>query len=394
MDLSGTINIGVPVLSCSDSTATYRVPVHGLRSDALWYTVGARYVDMIDLRSDPAVLALLLPAMRSGRDMHIRGTVTDELLYQLQRGVQDILIHTIPGLTRIAITADEMTSPTASSGACVATGFSGGVDSFMTLRDYWLSDEVPKSLRLTHLLFNNVGSHYQSSREFIRRRLARVNRVARHVGIPLIAVDSNLTDFYGGWRFLETHPLRNASVGVLLQGSLRRWLYSMAHPYTSIQVRMSVGAPDTDALLLPMLSSPALDLRPVGGERGRVAKTLALADVEIAWSNLDVCTKLEYRRNCSTCAKCMRTQLTLEIGGVLDRFADSFDLDRYLRVRSAFIAKVIRSSEPFDRDIVQYARESRHRFSRAEVGRGQFLRVAKRIARDGSRFWSRVGRRG
>ena len=45
--------------------------------------------------------------------------------------------------------------------------------------------------------------------------------------------------------------------------------------------------------------------------------------------------------NCSACDKCLRTLLTLEVLGVLERYRAVFDLDVYARHRDRFIATVL-----------------------------------------------------
>ena len=53
----------------------------------------------------------------------------------------------------------------------------------------------------------------------------------------------------------------------------------------------------------------------------------------------------------------MRTLLTLEIAGLIDRYARVFDLDVYRRRRARFIGQVLQSRSPLMKEIVAFARE-------------------------------------
>lgn len=374
------VSIGAPQLESSARGTSHRVAIRcDFGPGNLWYSVASDHAHMLSTRADAALIALLVPAMRRGLDIVIEGPVTHELLHQVEHGYQELLVNSIPGLKRIAIRAHAREAAVPSEAAHVATGFSAGVDSFMTVQDYYLSEEVPAAYRLTHLLFNNVGSHYDASPGFIEQRLARVRAVAASVGLPVVAVDSNLRDYYRGWRFLDTHIPRNASVGFVLQSGLARWLYSVALPYGRQYVTADGVDHNTEPVAVSVLSTPSLTLRATGGEYTRVEKTLRIAQLPAAWSTLDVCTKLDYDRNCSTCTKCMRTLVTLDLAGLMDRFAPVFHLDRYARAKPKYLAMMVRSENPFEKEITAFARERGIRFASSDLARGQVQRVSARV---------------
>ena len=109
-------------------------------------------------RADWAAVALLMPAMRAGQDLHVGGVMTDVLLHQMNGDLQVLLGWLQPGCAQIRVSADD-TRPARAAPPAVAMGFSGGVDSFDALREYFLEPDVPDALRVTHLLNNNVGAH-------------------------------------------------------------------------------------------------------------------------------------------------------------------------------------------------------------------------------------------
>ena len=58
---------------------------------------------------------------------------------------------------------------------------------------------------------------------------------------------------------------------------------------------------------------------------------------------LNVCVDPSFEgRNCSVCFKCCRTLLTLELLGVADLYKETFDLEKFRRVRNRYVLKVLR----------------------------------------------------
>lgn len=339
------------------ATAEVRIPVTGLDGPPeLRYLLPAAASPMISGLLDGPLLALLLPAMAAGRDIEVQGEVSARLLYHLVGPYQRLLQAVIPTLHRIRIHAGRADRvPSRATG--VATGVSGGIDSFSVLADHHYGDPPP-GFRLTHLLYHNVGSHGRAGGDLFRRRAARMAPLAERLGLPLLVVDSNLDAFYGpGLGFMQTHTPRNASVPLLLQEGIGRYYYAASYHWRDSVVGPSPGMARSDPVALPMLSTERLECHAVGGEWTRVEKTIRVADLAESWRFLDVCTSADADGNCSVCAKCLRTLLTLDLASLLDRFADAFDLAAYRRHRSRHIARTLASDYPLDREIASFARE-------------------------------------
>ena len=104
-------------------------------SEPLWFSVAEDDEELLAERADHVAVALLLPAMRYGRDLRVGGVVTDSLLHRLNHDLQSLVRVVHPNYHAVAVTADE-TGPAGATPSGVATGFSGGVDSFATLTEY------------------------------------------------------------------------------------------------------------------------------------------------------------------------------------------------------------------------------------------------------------------
>lgn len=170
--------------------------VEGVRPDKLWFAVDSDYADWVSDSYDAVAVALLLPAMMAGRSLVLDGPVSARLYWSITSQVIPLLAQFFPATKRIEVIAAGNAPPT--RGNAVVTGFSAGVDSFNVVLDHHAVDSVPESLRLTHLLFNDVGSHGRRRKgDLVERRWDGVARAAATLSLPLIRTHSNVNAFYG-----------------------------------------------------------------------------------------------------------------------------------------------------------------------------------------------------
>ncbi|WP_233123341.1 hypothetical protein [Thioalkalivibrio versutus] len=337
-----------------DGWAIFETAVHHPRlPNSLYFRTLSRYSDHISAESDAPALALLIPAMALGEDIHLSTTVSEKLLRNLNGPVQTILLAIAPHLTHVKVIAKPEPRPPHHGDGLVATGFSSGVDSFCTLTQY-RPDNAPQGFGLSFLTYNNVGSQRLSnSKEFIER-YERLNEKASKEGFALVPIDSNMDDFFHKYKdidFAQTHSVRNSATALLLQKRTGRFLYSSAYPYSSTFVGKTCFIAHADPVLLPLLGTEAMEILPVGGELNRVQKTMTLEANSTAQKGLDVCVTNEKGENCSRCEKCLRTLLCLEITGNLQKFSESFDLNVYEKERIRYIAGTIRGRRTYDKEL-------------------------------------------
>jgi hypothetical protein len=88
-----------------------------------------------------------------------------------------------------------------------------------------------------------------------------------------------------------------------------------------------------------------------------VEKTRRLAKIPGANRWLNVCVAPSPDgKNCSTCKKCCRTLLTLEILGLLDDFKQVFSLDKWAGVRNRYLIWMLGDkNDPLFNEIKEYA---------------------------------------
>ena len=392
------MRIGPPRIDRDELGTVYRVEVESQAGPAeLWFRVRDEHADLISDRADAALLALVLPAMAAGEDLHVEGRVAARLHHQLSGPFQAVMRHVVPSLRPIRIHATDIDTP-GSRASGVATAFSGGVDSFAVLADHHY-DDPPPGFRLTHLVFANVGSNGPAGNLLFHRRYDRLAPAVARMGLPFVAVDSNLMAFYGAVSFKHSYTVRNAAVSFLLQRGIGRAYHAagtvLGGPPPQLPIK---DIAYFDPEILPMLSTEALDALWVGGESKRVEKTLRVAEIEDSYTVLDVCVRNDRPGNCSTCKKCVRTLLTLEIAGLLDRYAEIFDLDAFRRRRHWRVARILRTGYMNSLEIRELARERGYRFplrerliawSRLDALREWLIILGSRAARRGRRMLGR-----
>ena len=344
------------------------------RESSCFYSVPERFADFADTESSNCFLAgLLYPAMRYGEDIHVEGTVSARLLYNMNEYLIPMLSSCDARLKRISVSADSTSDAGCPGAAAAGTGFSGGIDSFATICRHIARTEPP-GFRLSHLFFFNVGAHgiprgpgdtEAIARKF-RARYAKLAPFPEEAGLPFVPVDSNIHEFHP-WGHLEVATLATVSAALFLQRGIRRYyLASAGHPYAQLWRYLGSGRrPDDIAylnpLILPWLSTETLDFVDDGTFMDRSQKTVLVADYEPASRYLNVCSSHDtLDTNCSVCPKCCRTLLTLELIGKTDAFRSVFDVEKFRReARRLYIAQTLvhAGDEMFYRHLVDLARE-------------------------------------
>ncbi|MFA0067231.1 hypothetical protein AB4344_05290 [Vibrio breoganii] len=62
----------------------------------LWYSVDECYEELLTDSLDPFLVALIIPAMSEGENIHLKGRVSKKLLFNSSRPLQEVLKVLIP----------------------------------------------------------------------------------------------------------------------------------------------------------------------------------------------------------------------------------------------------------------------------------------------------------
>lgn len=324
MDGRAKIRIHAPEVVVKDGCARLLAEVDvGNGLQPLWFEFDDCYAKWaVANRSDAFVLLLLEYALWSGKDIVCEQPVSERLLYQLNEN----LMAQAAAFTKefstaqvIAETAPEIV-PIVDG---VGTGLSCGVDSFYT---------VYKHLgcgwgQLTHLFFNNVGALTKDpklSREIFEQKGARFKKVADALGLPLIAINTNILDVLRECPDGVTQPgaIKNAACLFALKRGFRQYWVASGCATGEFHYYFD----DNDSYLPMITQSVTLDhlaVLPCGTEVRRIDKLRAIAGYDVVRTNLSVCAG----ENCGLCSKCTRTQFELYALGMLDGFSQVFDIE-------------------------------------------------------------------
>ena len=173
----------------------------------------------------------------------------------------------------------------------VATGFSGGIDSFAAVIQHF-ARETSEDHRITHFLFHNVGSHGEKdvngARTLFHQRYERVRPFAQEIGIPTIPVDSNLAYVFP-MDYVKTYSAVNPAVLLVLQKNFHRYYYASGYKYADCRVAPVKDIAYLDPLAVHLLSTESLDCVSTGCQMSRVEKTKLVATYEPSFRYLSVC---------------------------------------------------------------------------------------------------------
>jgi hypothetical protein len=260
-------------------------------------------------RADGFVAALILRAMTVGEDIEVRAPLSVRLARGLEEYQRVLTSWYGYRLTPVRIHAQlEPAAPV--PGGAVLTAFSGGVDSFYTLRALVAGQDPDERTRITHGLFvhgfdlplSNVAA-YEGARAGIIETLAGF-------GIGLIAGRSNVHSFLPrrDWGLFHGGALLGSALA--LGGGVSRFYVPASHTIGDLSPWGS------SPLLDPLLSTEALEIVHHGADVTRAQKTAAIGDWPPTFGRLRVCGSFP---NCCRCEKCVRTMVNLDLLGLLGR---------------------------------------------------------------------------
>lgn len=328
----------------------------------LWYTIPASFEKyLVSENLDAFLVGLLFLGLEKGKDISLKAPVSAKLLYSINHYLIPALCLANPELKEIKVIASELNEKNLNFGNAAATGLSCGVDSFATYYDH---RNETGSYKIEYFTFFNAGSHGsgdKKTRKIFKERLKKSKRFAAGVGKEIIPIDSNLSEILM-MKFQKTNTLRNASCALLLQKLFRNYYSASKNRFDFFKLH-SYDTQDYDSLILNMLSTESTTFFSAVANLTRLERTDFIADFEGTYNHLDICTsprnKKEEGVNCSKCKKCLRTALTFDLLGKLDRYKNVFDLEVYRKNRDNFIWYILstRNDNQINKDIYNLLKE-------------------------------------
>jgi len=313
-----------------------RIESKGL-DGVLWFSTPNEYGRFLCYeRGDAFLVALFLYAMRRGMDITVEAPVSERLYYMLTTHLMPTVTTIVPHfqLVRVYCPLDEGHLDSAGGvGSPV-----GGLDvHYLEARHGGL----PSKTQMTHLAFFNIGATGDFggdvTRDLFRRTAEAVLPCAEELGLPLITLDSNLSEILR-MGYVATYTYRNAAAMLALQKLFK--VYYLYSGFSLYQFELSpADSGQYDFYSLSMLSTNDTELVMSRETLSRLEKNEIVSECPRSYRHLCVCVRAE--RDCSRCFKCQRTMVTLELLGKLDLNCAVLDLDDYQACHSLYIGSVI-----------------------------------------------------
>ena len=175
----------------------------------LEYMVPLAFEDWLSPRADAFAALLLVPCMNRAEPLEVRGPVSPRLLQGLD-AYQRVFAEWFPDrLSTIELRCEDVSIAPAPEPGYVASAFSGGLDSFHTLKS---SRGFPAPSRPSHAIFVH-GFDVPLGREADHEVILEANRRAVNtVGVTLIPVRTNVRKVAFDWELCFGSALRRSAV--------------------------------------------------------------------------------------------------------------------------------------------------------------------------------------
>lgn len=308
----------------------------------LWFSVDKEYKEFLCYeRSDAYVLAILNYAMRNHHNIECNAPISEDLYYNLDRYLIDAIKQYNPTFHRTLITAPISSKALDCAGA-VGTGISCGVDSLHALASQ--TNTKFKSHNITHLTFNNVGSHGEGikAQNLFKRRQENPTKFAKEYGYKLVISNSNLMDVIPQNHF-KSHTYSSMFPIFCLQKLYSVYYYaSSGYKYHEFRLSDKAGSScgSYEMLSLPLMSTRNLRIYSEGEGKTRMEKLKTIINYIPSYKYLNVCLRED--ENCGKCEKCIRTLLGIDAMGALENFCDVFDINYYNKNKKWYLYQLLK----------------------------------------------------
>lgn len=349
------------------------------KKQTVWFEVPVEYEKYLTYElSDAFLCAALRYSLQYKFDIKCEAPVTDELLYNLEVHFIPALVKGVPAWHHVKILA-ETTSERLETLGAVGTGMSCGIDALYSAITHSSSStkdkasQSSKGPQLTHLMLGAISAFTTMDRVFRDRNLteteiekekkkvqkdisSRANKVAKELGVPLLEVDTNVSNVFGFGYYVHY----TAFAVMCLKKFWGTYLLGSGYGYNDFNIAEGSSA-RYEFLCLAMYSTRELRFISSGAGVNRVEKTSIIADNNTASKHLHCCWR--EGENCGKCGKCCRTMLTLYLLGKLDNFKKILPVsyfhrqfDHYLKWLGSAVAK----KDLFALEVYGLAQKSEH----------------------------------
>lgn len=233
------------------------VDIDGNRN-TIWFEVRREYGEYLCWeRSDAFVIGLLNYAMRNGHDITCEAPMGEDLHYQITTYLIEAIAKGDARMYHTRITAEVDHSELPCDNA-VGTGISCGIDSFHALAGN--NDAKYPKHRITHLTFNNVGSHGEGehARRLFAERKEHSRKFCEEFGFKFVESNSNIMDVIPQDHY-QTHTFTSSFAIYCLQKLYSVYYYASGQPFAEFPFRtITIGIAPITTCFWPKRFRPGI----------------------------------------------------------------------------------------------------------------------------------------
>lgn len=284
--------------------------------ETLWFTFPEEYAPHLTGRIDPFAVAMYQLAMYLGEDLEVRGALSPRLMYGLEEAARIFHLWKPRHFKQVAVRTEGFAPAESSEGLAVAA-FSGGLDSFYTLRTSRLESGAIPGMAISHGLFIHGMDIRLARQDYYAPLFARYAALFQELGLTLLTARTNVRDFLGGdadWEF--THGSALIATAHCFAPLFGKFYVPSSRPIDYLKPWGSHPLADV------LLSSEELEILHHCNDLNRHKKLVALLDWPPVWAHLRVCwaDNAAGLVNCCACPACLRTMADVQALGVRERF--------------------------------------------------------------------------
>lgn len=307
-------------------------------------------------RSDAFIMGLLTTAMENNMDIEFEAPISEQLYYQM-------MTYYIPMVSKYNSTypmhnislIGPYESKVIENEKAVATGCSGGVDSFYTIVKHG-KNSATNEHKLTHLIFNSCGTGDDVKERIIsvyKDNMKYLLDLANECDLKLIYCFNNLYEFYKKPldSFVTFFTTVYGAAAYALQKLISVYYASSGYPITDFYFDLSkvhgYDPSSFDVFTLSCMNTENIKFYSSGMECSRIEKESYISNDKSVMKYLKVCNLDEYKTekmeylNCSECPKCLRTMAQFYALGKLDNFKEIFNVEHFLKNKSRSFGKMM-----------------------------------------------------
>lgn len=285
----------------------------GGRPAQVWFEYGDDYAGFVREDADAFIPLCLSGSMLEGEPLETALPVSAKMARELPR-VRDILSVWFPErMKRIEIRLGNVVEKAPNDANAAGLFFSAGVDAYYSLmmaKEGLRQEYAP----LKHLIYMQ-GLEAPLSRA-VGSKKDRIVAIGADLGYPVITGRTNLREVFDYEYMPYVCGPALAGVGLSLSRGLSEVRIATGTSYSADEFRGG----STGFLVDRLRSTEYLYIEKDGGEARRSEKVEFLVNYPCVLENLSVCIRnLGVWDNCGVCPKCVRTMITLQALGALEK---------------------------------------------------------------------------